>query len=99
MTDEMKEMGCSCHNHPPCSFCEALTEEEANILWNGTMDDLRAYWRKQPEPPLETEDTDTMVKIGGQSFRCHCTCNVFRKVKTDHSKYVCNACGELYQGE
>lgn len=48
---------------------------------------------------LETVDEDTMVKIGGKCFYCHCGCNVFRKLKSDNSRYVCNSCGELYQGE
>ena len=46
MTDEMKEQGCSCHNHPPCSFCTELTEEEGDIFWNGGMSALQEYWRE-----------------------------------------------------
>jgi len=37
-------MGCSCHSHPPCCFCMALTEEEADIIWNGSMLDLHKHW-------------------------------------------------------
>lgn len=48
--------GCSCHSHPPCPFCMALTEEEANVLWNGSILDLREYWRVkrtlQDSPPV-----------------------------------------------
>jgi len=47
MSDELKEMGCSCHTMPPCNFCMELTEEEATILWNGSMKDLWKYWHEQ----------------------------------------------------
>lgn len=33
MTNELKERGCSCHTNAPCSFCMALNEEEADIMW------------------------------------------------------------------
>ena len=39
--------GCSCHTFPPCSFCMMLTEEEADILWNGTMSDLEKHWKSE----------------------------------------------------
>jgi hypothetical protein len=44
--------GCSCHSHPPCSFCMALTEEEADVIWNGSMQDLMKYWREQSLIPV-----------------------------------------------
>ena len=47
----------------------------------------------------ETDGKDIMVKIDGKFFRCHCGCNVFRKLKSNASKYVCNSCEEVYTGE
>jgi len=49
----------------------------------------------------ETESYDSMIKEPGSStsFRCHCLCNVFRKLKRDHNQYKCNSCGEIYIGE
>jgi hypothetical protein len=48
--------GCSCQYHPPCSFCMALTEEEANIIWNEGMTGLQKYWATkktlQEDPPV-----------------------------------------------
>jgi len=38
-----------------------------------------------------------MPRIGGQTFRCACGCNVFRQPKA--SVYECNACGSWYEGE
>lgn len=37
--------GCSCHTLPPCSFCMSLTEEESDILWNGSISDLETHWK------------------------------------------------------
>jgi hypothetical protein len=43
---------------------------------------------------------NVMVEIGGESVRCHCTCNVFHHPKpTDKTLYECNACGQWYRGE
>ena len=56
MTDDLKERGCTCFSHPPCSFCMELTEEEASILWNGTMRDLEKYWHEQALKPDEEEN-------------------------------------------
>lgn len=46
---------------------------------------------------LETEDKDEIIKIGGVSFRCACSCNVFRALKRNNSIYKCNSCGEIYK--
>lgn len=46
MTEYLKKQGCTCHEHPPCSFCTSLSEEEASILWNGSMEDLKKYWKE-----------------------------------------------------
>lgn len=54
------------------------------------------------------ENKSYMIKLKGekQSFRCNnfegsnawlCGCNVFHKDK--EGRYVCNACGALYEGE
>ena len=48
--------------------------------------------------PIITEDKDVMIFIQKKSFRCDCGCNVFRRLKADRNKYVCNACGETYEG-
>ena len=37
--------GCSCQSHPPCSFCMALTEEEADIMWNEGSDGFDKYMK------------------------------------------------------
>ena len=44
---------------------------------------------------------DTLLRVGGSeiSFRCHCGCNVFRKVSEMPLKYECNACGDWYIAE
>lgn len=34
----MTQDECSCHMHPPCSFCESLTEEEAEAFADGGAD-------------------------------------------------------------
>ena len=47
MTEELKEIGCTCHTMPPCDFCTALTEEETDVLWNGSMEDLKRYWHEK----------------------------------------------------
>lgn len=47
MTDDLKEMGCTCHSHPPCPFCMDLTEEEADIFSNEGMSALRTFWREE----------------------------------------------------
>jgi hypothetical protein len=36
------------------------------------------------------------LKVGGEEFRCPCGCNVFTAL--GRSRYICNACGEHYQG-
>ena len=39
----------------------------------------------------------TMLKVGGESFRCRCGCNVFHHPDAnDRDRYECNSCGEHY---
>lgn len=49
----------------------------------------------------ELTKQDFMVKLPGSSrtFQCTCGCNVFRKLKEDLTKYVCNSCELIWQGE
>ena len=44
----------------------------------------------------ETDGIDRIVTLTGEheSFRCVCGCNIFRNLKSDESKYKCNACKE-----
>lgn len=35
--------GCSCHIAPPCSFCESLDEQEAEVFHAGGVDALRRH--------------------------------------------------------
>ena len=60
----------------------------------------------QKRPPREVA-TDVMVYLGKQrevSFRCPCGCNVFRHPndrasgKLIMNRYVCNSCGEQFEG-
>ena len=44
--------GCSCHINPPCDFCMSLTEEEADIMWNGGREALEEYRRKKKKRKL-----------------------------------------------
>ncbi len=47
MTDaEVFDGCCSCHNHPPCSWCMSLTLEEADIMWNSGREALEKYWKE-----------------------------------------------------
>ena len=46
MTDELKQLGCSCHTMAPCSFCMEMTEEEADIMWNEGRQGLERFWRQ-----------------------------------------------------
>lgn len=41
-----------------------------------------------------------MPRVNGKPFRCHCECNVFHKEPcVEHGEeYVCNACGQRYEG-
>lgn len=43
---------------------------------------------------------DTLLKVNGKTYRCHCGCNVFRPVKDDDRPnrkiYQCNGCGDWY---
>jgi hypothetical protein len=47
MTEELKKIGCTCHTNAPCVFCTSLTEEEADIMWNGGMEALKKYWKER----------------------------------------------------
>lgn len=47
--------GCTCHLSAPCSFCESLTEEEADIFWRGGMAALLEHRRKKDDAADETE--------------------------------------------
>lgn len=57
------------------------------------------------EPPDDSTEEEKkrayMVKVGGESFRCDCGCNVFHKPRPqrDPELYVCNACDTAYRGE
>lgn len=42
---EMLDQGCTCHTHPPCSFCTSLTEEEMNVYCNYGITGLADHWR------------------------------------------------------
>lgn len=42
---------------------------------------------------------DSMVKINGKSFRCHCDCNVFHRYTDSENVYICNSCDEVYKAE
>lgn len=41
--------GCTCFICAPCSFCENLTEEEANIYFNGGLEALLKYQREHED--------------------------------------------------
>lgn len=49
LTPDMLEIGCCCSTlrHPPCTFCETMSEDEANAFCNGGLDQLRRFilWR------------------------------------------------------
>jgi hypothetical protein len=53
-----RPQGCSCHTCAPCSFCTSLTEEEADIAWNGGSDAVWAYRRQK-----ETEEAERHLAI------------------------------------
>lgn len=36
---------CTCHLNAPCSFCTSLTEEEADLMANGGIEEVRRYRR------------------------------------------------------
>ena len=36
---------CWCHVNPPCSWCTELSEEEADIVWNGGRELLDLHWK------------------------------------------------------
>lgn len=42
---------------------------------------------------------DVMLKVRGQSFRCECGSNVFKKSKTSDNLYRCNGCEDLLVSE
>lgn len=56
--------------------------------------------KKPPTPVMKEGKLEQfMPKIGGVSFRCSCTCNVFHKPDdTKPNLYECNACGQWYEG-
>lgn len=41
--------GCSCHISAPCSFCESLTEEEAEVYYSGGLDALEKYQQNKKD--------------------------------------------------
>lgn len=43
--DEHRDEECSCHLNAPCSFCTSLTEEEADLMANGGIEEVRRYRR------------------------------------------------------
>jgi hypothetical protein len=45
------------------------------------------------------EDIDRFVHVNGESFRCDCGGNLFRKFKHQKLRYKCNSCGATYTGE
>ncbi|NPV00033.1 MAG: hypothetical protein HPY53_01510 [Brevinematales bacterium] len=53
--------------------------------------------RKYPAAEDLSEET-YMPKVNDQSFHCSCGANVFKKMKTDQSVYICNSCGLQYRG-
>ena len=40
---------CSCHNCPPCPWCESLDEKEAEVYWSGGRAALEALWATRDE--------------------------------------------------
>lgn len=56
-----------------------------------------------PTKPVRNPDgtlENFIVRVGGKSFRCHCTCNVFHKPDdTRLELYECNACGSQFESE
>lgn len=54
---------------------------------------------KNDTTPSTLKPPDVMVKINGETFRCECGCNVFRKpmYKERPELYECNGCGDLYE--
>jgi hypothetical protein len=55
----------------------------------------------EPKPVMKNGKLENfMPQIGGKSFRCDCTCNVFHKPNENRPElYECNGCGERYIGE
>jgi hypothetical protein len=45
LTEELIDIGCSCHTMPPCSFCTSMSEEEFNIFDQEGAEALRRYIR------------------------------------------------------
>lgn len=43
--DEYRDEECTCHLNAPCSFCTSLTEEEADLMANGGIEEVRRYRR------------------------------------------------------
>jgi hypothetical protein len=51
--------GCGCQNpngSPPCSFCVALTEEEASVMWADGMNALLDLWARNALRDLWASD-------------------------------------------
>jgi hypothetical protein len=40
---------CSCHINPPCSFCTAMDEEEADAYWSDGIEGLETLWDQRDE--------------------------------------------------
>lgn len=53
--------------------------------------------RPQNNRLTESVKSATTLRVGGQSFRCDCRCNVFHEVRP--GVYECNACRAWYAGD
>lgn len=62
--------GCSCHINPPCSFCEALDEEEADAWGNGGMVPLLALWSTRDNQPETTACTCAIQTLMATGCQC-----------------------------
>ena len=61
--------------------------------------EFEKYFNKQDE--LTLIDSNKMLWVKGEHFRCHCGGNVFSEYKTKDNKRVfeCHSCGNRYEGE
>jgi hypothetical protein len=82
---------------------DAPWDTNPNELCEWQRDGYRAQARAAIEaylyPDLEAlETTDTLIRIGGERFKCECGCNVFRAFRNNPRRFQCNACPATYTG-
>lgn len=65
----MSSEECTCHLHPPCHFCQSLTEEEADIYANEGMRALRRFRNRVTEEEIAAAPPTTAISDKIQALR------------------------------